>query len=358
MERSLNQLRAGLSGPSTLSTTTPSFTSIAQRAIQGSRAPDLLKALGNRHRPGPRPNVFVLTTPRSGSTWLMELIWSQPGFKCCDEPLNLRHPAVRRATGIASWDEILSETGAAKIERYFRDICSGKVHSADALPWRSKYYRYRTDRIVFKLLHGAEGTLPELASQCNAKVVILLRHPIAVSLSRQALPRLASFMTGEASANFSAEQIERAERVIACGSELEKGVLAWCFQNALALQRVQPEWTVVTYEQLVLDPEPVVTRLVERLELTDQALILSRLTQAAGNQGKSDAQTRNLLAEQARGRLARSQALVEKWRSRVTLDQEIAAMSLLPTFGLDAYRARRLLPTDSFWIGGPAPDAG
>lgn len=330
----------------------------AHRSLQQSGASDLVKAFANRHRPGPRPNVFVVTTPRSGSTWLMELIWSQPGFKCCDEPLNLRRPAVRRATGIDSWHEMESQAGAAKIDRYFHAICSGRLHSADALPFRSKYYRFHTDRIVFKLLHGGESRIGELAAACNARVVVLLRHPIAVSLSREVFPRLEAFRTGEVAARFSSEQLELADRVMASGSTLEKGVLAWCFENALALQGQERDWTVISYEQLVLDPEPVVAQLVERLELTDQALILSRLTEAAGNKGKSDETTRQLLAEQAAGRLVQRQALVEKWRARVTPEQETAAMSLLAAFGLDAYRAGHLLPAERYWVGGAAPDIG
>ena len=352
----MTQLRASLRGQPLAPLRGRNVETWARRTLQHLRATDLVKNLANRHQPGSRPNVFLVTSPRSGSTWLMELIWSQPGFKCCDEPLNLRHPAVQRATGIASWREMDSEVGAAKIERYFRDICSGRLHSADSLPFRSKYHRFRTDRIVFKLLHGAEGLIGELAAKCNARVVILLRHPIAVSLSRESFPRLQAFRNGEAASRFSTAQLQLADRVIATGSQLEKGVLTWCFQNAISLQGLQPDWTVVSYEQLVLDPEPVVTRLVERLELTDQALILSRLTEAAGNQGKSDARTRQLLAEQASGRLGKRRALVEKWRSRVTPAQEAAAMSLLPAFGLDAYRVGRLLPDEHYWIGDAPPE--
>ena len=330
--------------------------SLAQRALQQSGVPGLVKAFSNRHRPGPRPNVFLVTTPRSGSTWLMELIWSQPGFKCCDEPLNLRRLSVRRATGIVSWHEMESDVGAARIEHYFRAICDGRLHSADALPLRSKYHRFRTDRIVFKLLHGGERMLPSLASQCNARVVVLLRHPIAVSLSREEFPRLEAFRGSAVAARFNAGQLELADQVMARGSILEKGVLAWCFQNAMVLQGLQPDWTVVSYEQLVLDPQPVVSHLVERLELTDEALILSHLTEAAGNKGKSDQKTQQLLADQGSDRLLRKQALVEKWRAKVTPQEEEAAMSLLARFDLDAYRAGRLLPTTRYWIGGAPPE--
>lgn len=356
LEPPVSQPRARMQEQPVAAVAGPDIGRLVRHALQRTAAPDLLKSVANRHRPGPRPNVFVMTSPRSGSTWLMELIWSQPGFKCCDEPLNLRHPTVRRATGISSWQEMDSDIGADKIQRYIQSICSGRRHSADSLPFRSKYYRFRTDRIVFKLLHGGEGLIGKLAADCNGRVVVLLRHPIAVSLSRESFPRLQAFRAGDAAARFSAAQLQLADRVITTGSHLEKGVLAWCFQNAIALQGLQPDWTVVSYEQLVLDPEPVVARLVERLELTDQALILSRLTEAAGNRGKSDEATQHLLDEQASGHGHPRRALVEKWRTRVTREQEVAAMSLLPAFGLDAYRPGRLLPDARYWIGGAVPE--
>lgn len=65
-----------------------------------------LKMLATRHYPGDEPNVFIHSLPRSGSTWLMELILTQPGFLPCNEPLNLRTEAVRDRLGIDAWKEL------------------------------------------------------------------------------------------------------------------------------------------------------------------------------------------------------------------------------------------------------------
>ena len=64
---------------------------------------DIVKPMSNVHRPDGRPNVFLFSTPRSGSTWLMELIWTQPGFKYVNQPLSLLNPRVRRHLGISDW---------------------------------------------------------------------------------------------------------------------------------------------------------------------------------------------------------------------------------------------------------------
>ena len=62
---------------------------------------------------------LLFSTPRSGSTWLMELIWTQPGFKYCNQPLSLFNPLVRQHLGIDRW-EALYEASVPTFERYFR----------------------------------------------------------------------------------------------------------------------------------------------------------------------------------------------------------------------------------------------
>src|SRR5690606_24342168 len=61
---------------------------------RGGRAGEELAAalrwISNVHRPNGLPNVCIVSAPRSGSTWLLELVLSQPGFKPCNEPFNLR----------------------------------------------------------------------------------------------------------------------------------------------------------------------------------------------------------------------------------------------------------------------------
>ncbi|MGH8501120.1 MAG: hypothetical protein ACREVE_01355, partial [Gammaproteobacteria bacterium] len=64
----------------------------------------LIKYLCNFHRQGSKPNIFIFSTPRSGSTWLMELMLTQRGFKSCSEPFNLRFTEVATTLGIYDWD--------------------------------------------------------------------------------------------------------------------------------------------------------------------------------------------------------------------------------------------------------------
>ena len=67
----------------------------------------LTKSATNLHRPDGSPNVFVFARPRGGSTWLTELILSQPTFKAIDEPLNLRHKRIRDELGLRHLGSVL-----------------------------------------------------------------------------------------------------------------------------------------------------------------------------------------------------------------------------------------------------------
>ncbi len=61
------------------------------------RLKNAIKMCASIHIPDGRPNVFLLSLPRSGSTWVAELVATQPGFKWCLEPFNLRKPVENLA---------------------------------------------------------------------------------------------------------------------------------------------------------------------------------------------------------------------------------------------------------------------
>ena len=147
-----------------------------------------VKSATNVHRPDGRKNICLFSTPRSGSTWLMELIWSQPGFKACNEPLDVRSPLVRRYLGITDWLELYNHSAVPALHKYFQALCEGRLHAIDPVPFR-RYYRPVTHRIVFKIINGAEDRINWFRDTFNGQIVYLARHPIAVSLSREYYPR-------------------------------------------------------------------------------------------------------------------------------------------------------------------------
>lgn len=313
-----------------------------------------LKTASNVHRPDGRANVLLYSTPRSGSTWLMELIWSQPGFKTCNQPLYLEHPAVRAHLGIDDWDELYSVGATDKLEAYLGAICTGRIGFTNPNPLR-RYYRPISHRIVFKEIHAPGDRVNWMRDTFNARVVYLVRHPIAVTISSERWPTLPALMRSDYRRHFTAEQLAAAERIFERGTDLDRGVLMWAMHNAVPLREATGDWVVVSYEQLVLDPEPVIRELATKLELPDPNRMRRRLGVPSVNvQFKSTEETRRLLNE---GADDKRPLLVEKWRKKVGRRDEARVMTILDVFGIDVYRDGDVLPGPRAWLG-PRPGAG
>jgi hypothetical protein len=124
--------------------------------------------------------------------------------------------------------------------------------------------------------------------------------------------------------------------------------LSWCLQTIVPLRDATDDWTVVTYEQMILDPVAVISHLADRLDLPDPTVLLDRVTIPSSSTRKSDRETQ-LIVKSGPSSLRRS--LVDKWRARVNETEERAAMSILERFGLDIYASGDALPHERFWIG-------
>ncbi len=311
-----------------------------------------VKSMSNIHRPDGRPNVFLFSTPRSGSTWLMELIWTQPGFKYCNQPLSLFNPHVRKHLGTDRWEALYERGSTPTLERYFRQICEGRVRFANPSPLRG-HYRPVTHRIVFKEIHGCADRIDWFGDTFNARVAYLIRHPIAVSISSERFPMLDAFLGTAYRDHFSHEQLALADRLALEGSPLERGVLSWCLQNAVPLREASQEWAIVTYEQLVVDPQPVIDELAVKLELPAPQRMTDALAVPSVNvKIKSSEETQRLLYETG---MDRRPDLVDKWRRRVDANDEARAMAILDAFEVDAYTRGDVFPVDRLWVASRAP---
>lgn len=311
-----------------------------------NRIIQILRNFTNYHRPGKLPDVFIFSMPRSGSTWLQELLWTQPGFKYCNEPLNIKGPYLQGKVDIHSFEELYSLEVEEKLLKYFVGFHEGKYHFLDPNPLR-KYYRPFTNRIVYKIIHGGEQHINAIAHRCNGKVIYLIRHPFAVSLSRRVLPRLAVLCSPKVMSGFSESQHFLAQKIQAEGSHLEKGVLSWCIQNRLALANRRPNWIVFTYEQLVVDPDPIVDLLVRELSLPLPVRIRQQLNVPSAVQTQSDRKTVDLMQESQDTRYG----LIERWRSQIDSVETESLWDIIEVFELNIYERGEIYPTKEFQIG-------
>jgi hypothetical protein len=326
----------------------------ASRAVDRGDAVNLplglkhaIRAVANVHRQGAQPNIFLFATARGGSTWLMEILASQPGMKYYDEPLNLRRPNVASVGLFKDWDALMPGTGdAAKVIGFLQALARGRHGALNPPPLRP-YHRLFTDRIVFKL-HELEHMMGDVARACHGVVLFLLRHPVPTSQSRKEFPRLHLY---PGSPYFDALLPDPARRreiaaLAGSGTHLQRGVVAWCYQNLVPLTKPDFDGLVVTYEELVLNPVKGRDLLCDRFQFPDRDGMLRAFERPSSNIAMSNTQTLQMMTDaDARARRVK---LVTKWKGTITPDEERQVSHIMDLFGLDVYNGTSPLAADRY----------
>jgi hypothetical protein len=272
--------------------------------------------LFNSHKPSNKPNILLYAIPRSGSTWLMELIWTQPKFKPINEPLDFRFKINSKKSGISGFQELYSVNVKEKLVAYFKGFVDGKYHFKNPNPLR-KNFRFFTSRIVFKVIHGGEVFINDIAEHTNSKIVYLIRNPIAVALSRKQLPRINELTSDFVLLRFTPQEREYAKQIMRDGTDMEKRIMAWCIQNKLALQHKTEDWLVISYEDLTCNPKKVLSDLVNYCDLQNLDLMLNsvNIPSAVTSQSENDSITLMQQNDQIRMKLIR------KWRDKINTQE-------------------------------------
>jgi len=297
--------------------------------------------LYNSHQPSGKPNVLLFSMPRSGSTWLMELIWTQPGFKPINEPLNLKGSWLKKKSGIEGFQDLYSEQARTIVIAYFKAIADGKANFLNPNPLR-KHARFRSSRIVYKVIHGGELFINDIAISTNSKIVYLIRHPIAVALSRKQIPRTQELTSDFVMSHFDEQEQAYAKTMIKQGSEMEIKVLTWCIQNKLALSQKHKDWLILSYERLTFQPETVLKALAEHCQLPDIELMMQSVNIPSAVTTQSEEDSVALMKNKSYDR----QQLIRKWRSKVDEDTIQRCFEVCKNMNFEIYTIDSDLPVE------------
>lgn len=308
----------------------------------------VLKSVSNIHRQGEWDNIVLFSTPRSGSTWLLGLLAAQPRMKYFDEPCNIRREPVIRTGLFESWYDLMPEScDRQKIADYINDLCRGRYGFMNPAPFRKNYSPY-SNRVVFKI-HELEHLMAWLTAECRLQSIYLIRHPIATTLSREVFPRLEYFLNSSYYMEelLSPEQARNIRNFYDNGDHFERGIISWGFENLDILSGSQGEPTIMaSYEELVLDPAPLLKHMTGQLKLPDGSKMLEKIEKPSTNIYKSGQSTKKIMSELTG--TDRSRKLVTKWRTEVGVEKEKKCFDVLSVFGNGAYEAGRFLPTEKY----------
>lgn len=315
-----------------------------------SRLSRLVAPFGNLHRQGDLPDIFIFSVPRTGSTFLMEVLAAQPGMKAINEPFNLNYPHSRRELGVNNWPDAVMLPNRREIYRRYVDRLRHARIKDFKSPFWTKNGRFYTTRNTFKILHAGEDMIPWFEEQFGGMILLLIRHPIPTVLSHAKHPRVDYFLQQpEMRAQFAPQHIAFAERILASDNQYDRGVLDWCLQYYPAFAKgVDPRWTVISYEDLSVESEGAVSYLEQRLKLFPTRNLNKLIGTPSGSTVQSNPDT---VAFFNSGEVANERNfLIEKWRRALAPGVEERTFEILQGMGLDIYSYGSLFPAEKYRI--------
>lgn len=309
---------------------------------------DWIKTISNIHLQGNKKNIFLFATPRGGSTWVMEILASQPGMKYYDEPFSVRRDNVIKDGRFTCWEDLMPDAMRdADIINYINELNHNKVGLMNPPPFR-KHHRFFTNRIVFKI-HELEHLINEVKDSCNGQVLYLLRHPIPISLSRNVFSRQELFLQSQyyCERYINNEQKKEGLSIVEKGTHLQKGTLAWCLENLIPLKYSETsDWLFMTYEEILLNPVKSCKTMATKLALPDIEKMHMAVDLPSVNINMSAKDTHNILQDDNSER--RRLKLVTKWKEKVTESDKKACSDILDLFGLDVYSPNSFVAHDRY----------
>lgn len=199
--------------------------------------------------------------------------------------------------------------------------------------------------MVFKILR-CKDMMSWFEVTFDCRIVYLVRHPLAVSLSRRITPQIEGFVGSDRYCGMflTPEQRRTARAILKRGNPLERKILDWCLQNLPPLRHLdRSRWLCLHYEDLVTDPRAGIGKLVTFLDLEDEAGMAAQIGVPSRSTFLSDSETRNYLRRTPSG--IEREYLLGKWKSGISRDEEQGAMSIVREFGIDNYAAGETGPT-------------
>jgi len=231
--------------------------------------------------------VVISGFPRSGTTWLAQVISSLPGCGLVFEPLNTDRVRGARVAGFG-WDNFrLADDEWAEGERFMSDVLAGKTLNSWTASRLPLLRSTNVNRWIVKFVR-ANPLLPWLVRHFpRSKPVLVLRHPCAVYSSwiQRHWP-VAGYAPPKKARFFAAfpEYLETREKL---STPEEFFAAAWCIEHCAIFRQMNAgELVMCYYEDLVLDAERELDQICRILDIPinkDLSGIIKRPSSKASN---------------------------------------------------------------------------
>lgn len=277
---------------------------------------------------------------------MSELICSEAFVKGVNEPFDIRSSRVRFLLKTSDWVGLYNDQSEKLILNYLQNYAKGRfIYGIKNMPPFSREHSFISSKIVFKILHACEDKVDLISNSFNTKVLFLIRHPIPVTLSREVYPRL-NVLKERFRANLNQNQNDFIRKTLELDNDFKNGIIDWVLQNYFILNQPSSNINLVTYEQLVQNPEKVIKMIAAEYSISLQKM-MKNIKRASNTTSKSDFQTINKLKDSKK---YDKEFLLKKWVNKVDDEQKLFVNQTLAVFEIDIYNANNFLPKDSYLL--------
>jgi hypothetical protein len=312
-----------------------------RQSLKNIVRPSLIR-LTTIHKPGSQSDIAIVSSPRSGSTWLMETIATQPGMKYINEPdhkelLEYYHALNIVPRGI--WLSLALRERQDLAHYLLEDRRSGLFGPANPF---ARNHSWRTSRRVLKLIRM--NPVVEWLDSLGFATVYLLRHPIPQAQScikRDHRLILDEVLADELFLRYLGPEVASyVGRIYANGDLMLQYITQWCVENIVGLTSplAGKSFTLTTHELLVTNPLKEMERLAGLLRLENIDLLLKRISEPSRTTDSSSTAAVESI------RAGESARLLEMWRRDLTQGEERRLMEPLRVFGINLYKVGEILP--------------
>ncbi len=297
------------------------------------------KAFAVKHNQGTQKNIILLTSRRGGSTLLTQIISaSSDKLRVIDHAFGWTRADYyeRRFLPNCPAEQIISVD--SQIESYLNLLETGElITKTHWNPFDPDFIK-ESDQLLYKIT-SAKALFDYFYELDRFKIIYQIRHPFSNALSLTKLgwqPTARAYLLNEGFCTkyLSVDQIAYSNKLLNSNDLLAQHVLSWCLENMAVLKsNYLSSVPVLSYEELVLNPEETISVLCQRLDINFNNTMYEILQNPSRSSALSTSNTKSAIKRNDRN------YLIARWQDKISDEQQKSLWEILDTMEISAYKA-------------------
>jgi hypothetical protein len=228
--------------------------------------------------------IVISGSPRSGSTWLLEILETLPNYKSIFEPLHKSwFPNVKKI-GLESRPYLAYNDNNPLIKDYFYKIFIGEYESISFKPsfqmsFNSLYKIFSANKLLVKFVR-ANRMLPWINNNFKLKqIFLIIRHPCATISSQIKTGIRGYYLPKEIllskkivlkeikGISIIEDNLELIKKIKSIKTQEEILALIWSLDYYFPLIHFKPKaWKIVIYEKLLTDSKNQIKKIFDSID--------------------------------------------------------------------------------------------